>query len=59
VAAADELGLADEEVDPERRAPERDHGGVFGIVVDQVALDVADGTAVELDDEVVGRILAA
>src|SRR6266702_3621493 len=56
---ADQLGLSDEQVDPERRPADRDHRGVFGVVVDPIALDLADRAAVQLDHVEVGRIFAA
>ena len=59
VTVADQLGFSDEQVDPERRPAEGDHRGIFGVVVDPVALDLADRAAVQLDHVEVGRILAA
>jgi len=59
VALPDEVGLSDEEIDPERGPTQPDHGGVFGMVVDQVALELPDRPAVELDQVEVGRVLAA
>src|SRR5205807_7219725 len=58
VTAADQLGLSDEQVDPERRPAERDHRGIFGVVVDAITLDLADRSAIQRDDVEVRRILA-
>jgi len=59
MTTADEVGLADEEIDPDRWSTDRDLRRVLRVVIDAVALDVADRPAVETYEEVIRRIFAA
>ncbi len=57
VAPADEVGLADEQIDAGGADVERECLAVVVVVVDPVALDEPDGPAAIADEEQPGRIL--
>lgn len=57
VAAANELRLADEEVDADGGAVERQLSRVVGMIADPVALELPDRPAVEPDEIQIGRVL--
>ena len=59
VAAADELGLADEEIDPNGLLIETERSRVLGRVTDPVVLEHSRGDSVEQGDVVIGRIFPA